>query len=158
MLHVTRAGGGDLGGQIGGGTGGGGGTNNNTTIVATIDIFGMDEQDGQPNVPAYDQNIINPITGQALQLAPGTPIHFSRNGNSLTGHGFYLVTITTTTTGGPGGGTTNATFFYFPLQFRGKVRNGKITGDFFTIDLNGDRVKGTFNPERGPVVEGHFEG
>ncbi|HEV8292020.1 MAG TPA: hypothetical protein VGP94_08850, partial [Tepidisphaeraceae bacterium] len=136
--------------------GGGGGTG--TTITVNIDVFGMDEQDGQPNVPAYSPTFIDFQTGVGELLAPGTPIHFSRNGNSLTGHAFYLITIGTTTTGGPGGGTTANTYFYFPLVFRAKIINGKITGDFFTTDLNGDRVRGAFNDIGLPVVSGHFEG
>jgi hypothetical protein len=133
--------------------GGGGGTNTTTTV--NIDFFGMDEQDGQPNVPAYDPVFIDFQTGVGELLAPGSPIHFSRNGNSLTGHAFYLITITVT----GGGGTANSTYFYFPLQFRAKIVNGKVTGEFFTLDAaTGNRVKGSFNDLGLPVVSGHFEG
>jgi len=154
MLHLTP------GGVIfgGTGTGGGGGGGNNTVVTVAIDVFGMDEQDGQPNVPAYDQRFPDFQTGVGQLLAPGTSIHLVRNGNSLTGHAFYLITIGTTTAGGGGGGTTTNQYFYFPLQFRGKVVNGKISGDFFTQDINGDRVRGAFNDIGLPVVSGHFEG
>jgi hypothetical protein len=136
----------------------GGGNTDTTTVTGAIDVFGMDEQDGQPNIPAYDLIATNPTSGQGVLLAPGSPIHLSRNGNNVSGHAFYLITVNTTVTGGGGGPTTTSNFFYFPLEFHGKINNGKISGDFFTLDLNGQRVKGAFNAQGLPVVSGHFEG
>jgi len=91
-------------------------------------------------------------------LAPGSPVHLNRVGNTITGHGFYLITVTTATTGGPGGGTQNATYHYFPLQFSGKVVNGKISGDFLVTDINDQPVRGAFNANAFPVASGHFQG
>jgi Ca2+-binding RTX toxin-like protein len=148
MHFVTRAGGGPLGG--------GGGAN--TTVTANVDVIGMDPIDGQPNVPAYSPRFIDFQTGVGELLAPGSPINFSRNGNSLTGHGFYLITIGTTTTGGVGGGTTTNQYFYFSLQFRGTINKGKISGQFFTNDSDGTgRQTGAFNDIGLPVVSGKFE-
>ena len=148
MVHLTAS---------GGVLGGGGGTNTTTTVF--IDVFGMDPIDGQPNVPAYDPVFVNPISGQGLLLAPGSPINFTRNGNDITGHAFYLITIGTTNAGGGGGGgTTTNQYLYYPVQFRGKINKGKITGDFFTQDANGQRVKGAFNTSGDAVISGHFEG
>jgi hypothetical protein len=118
----------------------------------------MDPIDGQPNVPAYSPVFIDFQTGVGELLAPGSPINFSRNGNSLTGHAFYLITIGTTTTGGVGGGTTTNRYFYFSLQFRGTINKGKISGQFFTNDSDGTgRQTGAFNDIGLPVVSGKFE-
>ncbi len=38
------------------------------------------------------------------------------------------------------------------------IRNGKITGDFYTTDFEDKRITGAFNDAGDPVVRGSFEG
>ncbi len=140
-------------GGSGGSTGGTGGTQ---TVVTTLDLFGMDTQTGQPT-PAT----INQTTG--VVTAPGTPITLHRGpDDSVTGLGFYALTVINNNTNGGGGGTggnqgsTSLTFG--AVKFVGKISKGHVEGDYYAINPDGTRIKQIFNANGDPIVQGTFEG
>ena len=107
--------------------------------LAEVDLYGIDA-DGNSVPP-----VIDPVTG--LITTPGTQIQLFRVGNTITGHAVYQLTDA----------ASGAVLDTGPIKFMGTISaKNKIKGEFFTVDLQGNRIKRIFTNVTQPIINGEF--